>query len=320
MVGLRGDERRLGLRLEVDRGAGDEAEQDHHHAHDHHDAAGAVGADELRPVEHLGLVLHAEKLGGVGDRDGLGVAAEPAQAGARAFEDGANLGDGAVPPRQAAQTRTHEPAGEGDGDGGEDETYQHVIDSLRFEFAPANSVRSPPPCGEGLGVGVLQRITARPPPRRFAPTLPTRGRVGPSTRLALIPVGRALYVVAACAFEAPAHFARMAARLRTMPAVAMSTTATPRPTSDQAASDGKSTACGSGCAITALAVSLPPPAAPVATAPARATRSRLVAASLTSAGGAASRWTSRAATAGSSAASSLMSATQPACSSQWLGS
>src|SRR5262245_18050320 len=36
------------------------------------------------------------------------------------------------------------------------------------------------PCGEGLGVGVRQRITARPPPRRFAPTLPTRGRVEPS--------------------------------------------------------------------------------------------------------------------------------------------
>src|SRR5258707_6087954 len=40
------------------------------------------------------------------------------------------------------------------------------------------SVCSPPPCGEGLGVGVLQQITARPPPRRFALTLPTRGRVG----------------------------------------------------------------------------------------------------------------------------------------------
>src|SRR5258707_15409594 len=32
----------------------------------------------------------------------------------------------------------------------------------------AHSVCSPPPCGEGLGVGVRQRITARPPPRRFA--------------------------------------------------------------------------------------------------------------------------------------------------------
>src|SRR5262249_49754973 len=49
----------------------------------------------------------------------------------------------------------------------------------------APSVYSPPPCGEGLGVGVLQRITARPPPRRFAPTLPTRGRVGPSSLLTL---------------------------------------------------------------------------------------------------------------------------------------
>src|SRR5262249_57460197 len=33
------------------------------------------------------------------------------------------------------------------------------------------------PCGEGLGVGVHWRTSARPPPRRFAPTLPTRGRV-----------------------------------------------------------------------------------------------------------------------------------------------
>src|SRR5215831_15258730 len=54
----------------------------------------------------------------------------------------------------------------------------------------AHSVCSPPPCGEGLGVGVRQWITARPPPRRSAaklaqaaqaclraPTLPTRGRV-----------------------------------------------------------------------------------------------------------------------------------------------
>src|SRR5262249_36855767 len=47
---------------------------------------------------------------------------------------------------------------------------------------------SPPPCGEGLGVGVHRRITAGPPPRRFAPTLPTRGRVRPSSSLALIPV------------------------------------------------------------------------------------------------------------------------------------
>src|SRR6266480_6995517 len=33
----------------------------------------------------------------------------------------------------------------------------------------AHSVCSPPP-----GVGARQQITARPPPRRFAPTLPTR--------------------------------------------------------------------------------------------------------------------------------------------------
>ncbi len=72
--------------------------------------------------------------------------------------------------------------------------------------------------------------------------------------------------------HAPAHFARMAARLRTMTAVATSTSATPRPTSDQAASDGSSTEGCSGCAITALAVSLPPPAALPATAPARVTR------------------------------------------------
>src|SRR6516162_11272042 len=70
----------LRLSLEVDGGAGHEAEHDHHHAHDHHDAAGAVGAEKLRPVEHLGPVEHAEKLGGVGHRDGLGVAAKPAQA------------------------------------------------------------------------------------------------------------------------------------------------------------------------------------------------------------------------------------------------
>ncbi len=63
----------------------------------------------------------------------------------------------------------------------------------------AHSVCSPPPCGEGLGVGVASvrrrlRITERPPPRRFAiadasafwrqerrpkaaSALPTRGRV-----------------------------------------------------------------------------------------------------------------------------------------------
>src|SRR5258707_8569537 len=53
----------------------------------------------------------------------------------------------------------------------------------------------------GVGVGVHQRITARPPPRRFAaklaqaaqaclraPTLPTRGRVAPSLLLTSIPL------------------------------------------------------------------------------------------------------------------------------------
>src|SRR5262245_6047578 len=61
-----------------------------------------------------------------------------------------------------------------------------VAPLLRHQsFLAAYSVCSPPPCGEGMGVGVLQRITARPPPRRFAPTLPTRGRVGPSSPLAL---------------------------------------------------------------------------------------------------------------------------------------
>src|SRR5262249_59393408 len=43
----------------------------------------------------------------------------------------------------------------------------------------ASAVCSPPPCGEGLGVGGRHRITARPPPRRFAPTLPTRRSVRP---------------------------------------------------------------------------------------------------------------------------------------------
>src|SRR5262249_60129352 len=59
--------------------------------------------------------------------------------------------------------------------------------------------------------------------------------------------------------QAPAHFARIAARLRTMTAVATSTTATPRPTSDQAASDGNSTARWARRALTPLAVSVPPP-------------------------------------------------------------
>src|SRR5262245_51353254 len=53
---------------------------------------------------------------------------------------------------------------------------EHVRLCLKH-VSPAYSVRSPPPFGEGLGVGVRQRIAARPPPRRFAPTLPTRGRV-----------------------------------------------------------------------------------------------------------------------------------------------
>src|SRR5204863_7230795 len=47
---------------------------------------------------------------------------------------------------------------------------------------------SPPPHGEGSAVRVRQRITARPAPRRFAPTIPTRGRVEPSSLLALIPL------------------------------------------------------------------------------------------------------------------------------------
>ena len=74
----------------------------------------------------------------------------PQNARARAREDGANLGGGGVPPRQAAQTRKEEPVIKSDGDGGEDETYQHVIDSLGFRFAPANSVRSPPRPNSGL--------------------------------------------------------------------------------------------------------------------------------------------------------------------------
>src|SRR5258708_34545249 len=54
-----------------------------------------------------------------------------------------------------------------------------MMDSLRFRFAPANSVRSPPPCGEGLGVGVRRRITARPPPR--PPSLRFGGGAPPPT-------------------------------------------------------------------------------------------------------------------------------------------
>src|SRR5262245_25128437 len=72
---------------------------------------------------------------------------------------------------------------------------EHVRLCLKHADA-AYSVRSPPPCGEGLGVGVHRRLTARPPPRRFAIAdashrrswhqgrrpkaayaLPTRGRV-----------------------------------------------------------------------------------------------------------------------------------------------
>src|SRR5215467_5960463 len=72
---------------------------------------------------------------------------------------------------------------------------EHVRLCLKHVSA-TYSVCSPPPCGEGLGVGVHQRITARPPPRRFAIAdakrrrssrlrtaaegrlcLPTRGRV-----------------------------------------------------------------------------------------------------------------------------------------------
>src|SRR5262249_39610653 len=51
--------------------------------------------------------------------------------------------------------------------------------SRGIEDDAAHSVNSPPPWGGGLGVGVRQRITARPPPRRFAPTLPSRLRACP---------------------------------------------------------------------------------------------------------------------------------------------
>jgi hypothetical protein len=76
----------------------------------------------------------------------------PQNARARAFEDGAHLGDGGVPPRQPPQTRTEEPVIKSDGDDGEDETYQHVVYSLRFRFAPANLVRSLSPFTADLGL------------------------------------------------------------------------------------------------------------------------------------------------------------------------
>src|SRR5215470_13392675 len=44
---------------------------------------------------------------------------------------------------------------------------EHVRLCLKHVGATC-SVCSPPPCGEGLGVGVHQRITARPPPRRHS--------------------------------------------------------------------------------------------------------------------------------------------------------
>src|SRR6266446_7302218 len=72
-------------------------------------------------------------------------------------------------------------------------------------FLDGRSRVNPTSAGEGLGVGLHQRITARPPPRRFAIAdashrrsshqerrpkaayaLPTRGRVGPSSLTALI--------------------------------------------------------------------------------------------------------------------------------------
>ncbi len=69
---------------------------------------------------------------------------------ARAFEDGAHLGDAAVPPRQAAQMWKEKPVIKSEGDDGEEETYQHVVHSLRFEFVRANAVRSPPRPNSGL--------------------------------------------------------------------------------------------------------------------------------------------------------------------------
>src|SRR5262245_14310837 len=47
----------------------------------------------------------------------------------------------------------------------------------KHEDDAAHSVNSPPPCGEGLVVGVRQRITARPPPR--PPALRFGGRPSP---------------------------------------------------------------------------------------------------------------------------------------------
>jgi hypothetical protein len=44
--------------------------------------------------------------------------------------------------------------------------------SIRFEFAGAPLRRSPPPCGEGSGVGVRELSARCSPP---TPTLPRKG-------------------------------------------------------------------------------------------------------------------------------------------------
>src|SRR5919109_5498931 len=75
-------------------------------------------------------------------------------------------------------------------------SYLASLERVPFDLthkSATHSVCSPPPCGEGVGVGVVlvrreSYVTARPPPRRHsapktrvnalkAPTLPTRGRV-----------------------------------------------------------------------------------------------------------------------------------------------
>src|SRR5262249_10937361 len=77
---------------------------------------------------------------------------------------------------------------------------EHVRLCLKHVSA-TYSVCSPPPCGDGLGLGIHQRITGRPPPHRLAPPPPTRGgaqngRVGRSRwfRFTMTPLALAVRV------------------------------------------------------------------------------------------------------------------------------